>query len=131
MANRQIEWDNGSACRPVTVPVFKTGVRRLRRLGWVRLPLASANFHTGFFRRLVGVPACSPNILPAGDHSRLRTRVLRKRTFFPILFSRALPCQSLFHSALFARLQVIRVTFHFFNNVFRLNLTFESTERIL
>jgi hypothetical protein len=33
--------------------------------------------------------------------------------------------------ALFAGLQVVRVTFHFFNDVFRLNFTLEPTERVL
>src|SRR5271165_569956 len=48
-----------------------------------------------------------------------------------ILFSGTLSCQSLLHSALLARLQVVRVTLHFLNDVFRLNLAFESTEGVL
>jgi hypothetical protein len=58
-------------------------------------------------------------------------RVLGKRTFLPELFPRTLPRQSLFHAALFSRFQVVGVTLHFFDDVFRLNLTFESTERVL
>src|ERR1700745_1032284 len=58
-------------------------------------------------------------------------RTLRKGIFFSNLFQRALPRQGLFHSTSFAWLQVIRVTFHFSNDVFRLNFTFESAERIL
>src|ERR1700751_1469682 len=52
-------------------------------------------------------------------------------TFPPNLFARALPRQSLFHSPPFTRLQIVRVTFHFSNDVCRLNLPFESTESIL
>ena len=54
-----------------------------------------------------------------------------KGAFFSNLFPRALPRQGLFHSTFFTWLQIIRVTFHFSNDVFRLNLTFESAERIL
>src|SRR5271166_2777821 len=48
-----------------------------------------------------------------------------------ILFSGALSCQSLLHSALLARLQVVRVTLNVLNDVFRLNLAFEPTEGVL
>ena len=58
-------------------------------------------------------------------------RTLRKGIFFSNLFPRALSRQGLFHSTSFAWLQVIRVTFHFSNDVFRLNFTFESAERIV
>lgn len=56
---------------------------------------------------------------------------LRKGIFFPNLFPRALSRQGLFHSTLFAWLQVMRVAFHFSNDVFRKNFTFESAKRIL
>jgi hypothetical protein len=52
-------------------------------------------------------------------------------TFSSNLFSGAFSCQSAFYAAFLARLQVVRVTLHFFNDVFRLNLAFESTECIL
>jgi len=51
-------------------------------------------------------------------------------TFFSDLFPRTLPSQRLFYPTPLTRLQVERVTFHFSNDVFGLNLTFESTERI-
>jgi hypothetical protein len=47
------------------------------------------------------------------------------------LFSGTLSRQSLLESALLARLQVVRVTLHFLNNVFRLNLALEPTKRVL
>ena len=45
-----------------------------------------------------------------------------------ILFSGTLSRQSLLQSALLARLQVVGVTPHFLNDVFRLNLALESAE---
>jgi deazaflavin-dependent oxidoreductase (nitroreductase family) len=57
--------------------------------------------------------------------------VLREGTFSTNLFPCTLPCQRLLNPASFAWLQVVRVTFHFSNDVFGLNLTFEPTERIL
>jgi len=57
-------------------------------------------------------------------------RALRGGGFFPNLLPRSLPRQGLFHSTLFTRLEVIRVTFHFSNDVFRQNFALESTERI-
>src|SRR6516165_11552349 len=59
------------------------------------------------------------------------TGVTSGGAFPPIFFAGALPRQSLFHPPLFTGLQIVRVTFHFSNDVFRLNLPFESTERIL
>jgi hypothetical protein len=64
----------------------------------------------------------SPALIPA--------YVLGKRTFFAILFPRTLSCQSLLHPALFARLQVVRMPFYFFDNVFRLDLTLEPSKRV-
>ncbi len=50
---------------------------------------------------------------------------------FANLFSSALLRQSLLHSASFPRLQVVGVTFHFLDNVFRLNLALEPTQGVL
>jgi hypothetical protein len=50
---------------------------------------------------------------------------------FAILFTRTLARQSLFHSALLAWFQVVGVTLHFLDNVFRLNLALESTQGVL
>ena len=61
----------------------------------------------------------------------LATRTLRKGIFLSDFFPRALSRQGLFHSTSFAWLQVIRVAFHFSNDVLRQNFTFESAERIL
>src|SRR2546428_4872261 len=47
------------------------------------------------------------------------------------LFSGTLSRQSLLQSALIARLQVVGVTLHFLNDVFRLNLALEPTKGIL
>jgi len=47
------------------------------------------------------------------------------------LFSGTLSRQSLLHPPLLARLQVVGVTLHFLNDVFRLNLALESTQGIL
>src|SRR6266581_4941314 len=47
------------------------------------------------------------------------------------LFSGTLSRQSLLQSALLTRLQVVGVTLHFLNDVFRLNLALEPTEGIL
>jgi len=41
--------NQGSACGPVIVPVFKTGGRHLRCRRWVRLPFASAKTKAGIF----------------------------------------------------------------------------------
>jgi len=46
------------------------------------------------------------------------------------LFSGTLSCQSFLQSALLARLQIVGVTPHFFNDVFRLNLALEPTKGI-
>jgi hypothetical protein len=54
-----------------------------------------------------------------------------ERLIFSRLFSCSLACQSLFHTLLLARLQVIGMTLHFFDDVFRLNLTFEATKGVL
>jgi len=78
----------------------------------------------------VKLPAACKCLAKLRNHAFI-PRVLRKGTFFSNLFPRALPRQSLFHSTSFAWLQVIRVTFDFSNNVFRLNLTFEPAKRIL
>ncbi len=50
---------------------------------------------------------------------------------FANLFSRTFSRQSLLYPALLARLQVVGVTLHFLNDVFRLNLALESTQGIL
>src|SRR5439155_8736819 len=47
------------------------------------------------------------------------------------LFSSTLSRQSLLHALLLARLQVVGVTLHFLNYVFRLNLALEPTQGIL
>ena len=47
------------------------------------------------------------------------------------LFSGTLSRQSLLESPLLARLQVVGMTLHFLNDVFRLNLALEPTQRIL
>src|SRR5207245_7725523 len=44
------------------------------------------------------------------------------------LFSGTLSRQSLLQSPLLARLQVVRMTLHFLNDVFRLNLALEPTQ---
>jgi hypothetical protein len=49
---------------------------------------------------------------------------------FADLFLCPLARQSLFHTAFLARLQVIRVPLYLFNNVFRLDLTFEPAQRV-
>ena len=51
--------------------------------------------------------------------------------FFANLLSSTLSRQGLLHPALCARLQVEGVALHFLNDVFRLNLALESTERVL
>jgi hypothetical protein len=51
--------------------------------------------------------------------------------FFSTLFSRTLSRHSLLQSALLARLQVVGVTPHFLNDVFRLNLALEPTKGVL
>jgi hypothetical protein len=50
---------------------------------------------------------------------------------FANLFSGTLARQSFFHPALLARLQVVGVTLHFLNDVFRLNLALKATQGIL
>jgi hypothetical protein len=50
--------------------------------------------------------------------------------FFANLLSSTLSSQGLLHPALCARLQVKGVALHFLNDVFRLNLALESTERV-
>src|SRR5215472_16443719 len=49
-------------------------------------------------------PATCKDQLTLRNHALLTRRVLRKGTFFSKLFPRALPRQSLFHSAFFTRL---------------------------
>jgi hypothetical protein len=49
----------------------------------------------------------------------------------PNLFSSTLLCRSLFKSALRTRFQVVGVTLHFLDDVFRLNLALEPTQGIL
>jgi len=89
-----------------------------------------AVLHGNSKRKALSSVNCRPQ-LDLLNHTLFPARVLRKGTFLSILFSGPLPRQSLFHSSPFARLQVVRVTFHLFNDVFRLNLTFKSSERIL
>jgi hypothetical protein len=48
-----------------------------------------------------------------------------------ILLSSTFSRQSLLHTLLCARLQVVGVSPHFLNDVFRLNLTLETTQSIL
>lgn len=50
---------------------------------------------------------------------------------FANLFTIAFPRQCFFHALLFARLQVKRMTLYFFDDVFRLNLAFEPSQRVL
>jgi hypothetical protein len=50
---------------------------------------------------------------------------------FAILFASTLACQCLFDALLLARFQVIGVTLHFLNDVFRLNLALEAAKGIL
>src|SRR5579864_7000791 len=49
----------------------------------------------------------------------------------PDFFPGTLARQSLLHSALLARLQVIGVTLHFLNDVLRLNLALEAAKGVL
>ena len=51
--------------------------------------------------------------------------------FFADLFSGALSGQRFFHAALLTRLQVIGVTFHFLDDVFRLHLALEAAQGVL
>ncbi len=57
--------------------------------------------------------------------------VLHLFGFFANLLSSTLSRQGLLHPALRARLQVEGVALHFLNDVFRLNLTLESTKSVL
>jgi len=50
---------------------------------------------------------------------------------FPNLLSGTLARQSLLQPALLARFQIVGVTLHFLNDVFGLNLAFESTKGVL
>src|SRR3954454_5112674 len=54
-----------------------------------------------------------------------------ERLIFSRFLSCPLACERLFHTLLLARLQVIGMTLHFFDNVFRLNLTLEATKGVL
>jgi hypothetical protein len=51
--------------------------------------------------------------------------------FLAVLFAGTLACQRLFDALLLARFQVIGVTLHFLNYVFRLNLALETAKGIL
>src|SRR5215467_2825651 len=56
----------------------------------------------------------------------LRTRV----AVCPVLFSGSLTRQRLLHTAPLSRLQVIGVTFHFLDDVFRLHFTLEPAQGV-
>ena len=56
---------------------------------------------------------------------------VRSQSFFANLFSGTLLRQGLLHPASFAWLQVIGVTFHFLDNVFRHNLALEPSQSVL
>jgi len=66
-----------------------------------------------------------------------KSRCLVQRLFlclvllFTVLFAGTFACQGLLESLLLARFQVVGVTLYFLNDVFRLNLAFESTKGIL
>ena len=58
-------------------------------------------------------------------------RVSRLVLLFPRLLAAALARQSFFHALSFDRLQIKRVTFHFFNDVFGLYLSFRAAKSVL
>jgi hypothetical protein len=51
--------------------------------------------------------------------------------FFANLFARTFTRESLLQTELFARFQVVGVTFYFLDNVFLLNLTLEAAQGVL
>jgi hypothetical protein len=51
--------------------------------------------------------------------------------FLTSLFTAALTSQGFFYALLFTGLQIERMTLHFFDDVFRLNLALEAAEGIL
>ena len=75
-------------------------------------------------------PAALQRRLPHGLFI-VPARVRRRRTFSAILFPRALARQRALHAPFLARFQVVGMTLHLFDNVFRLDLAFESAQRIL
>src|SRR5438270_319455 len=69
----------------------------------------------------------------AAAHSRRRETLVAVRTgvaVFADLFLCPLARQGLFHTLLFARLQIIRVALYFLNNVFCLDFTFKPAQRV-
>src|SRR5215471_20639679 len=67
-----------------------------------------------------------PYILGEKTLIALRTKV----AVSPALFSGSLTRQGLLHAAPLSRLQVVRVTFHFLDNVFRLHLPLKPAQRV-
>src|SRR5450432_308455 len=61
---------------------------------------------------------------------RPSNRMIHLVLLFACLLAGAFACQSFLDSLFFARLQIKRVTFHFFNDVFLLHLALETAQGI-